>query len=100
VGGGGGGILMVHPFSPLKTQRTIYPPMTKYLIFVMSTPPYSHNFIREILVVILMFSGILPTCDMTFKIINKLKVNNDNFKFNDNFKSRIPIERTLKKHLL
>jgi hypothetical protein len=30
-------------------------------------------------------------CDVTFKIINKLKVNNDNFNFNDDFKNYVKI---------
>ena len=37
--------------------------------------------------------------DVTFKIINKLKVNNDNFEFNSNFKNYVTIEITLKKYL-
>ena len=36
---------------------------------------------------------------MTFKITDKLKINNDNFKFNGYFKSHITIERTLEEHL-
>jgi hypothetical protein len=40
-------------------------------------------FWRKMLVVLLMF----PSCDVTFKITNKLKINNDNFKFNGNFKA-------------
>ena len=35
---------------------------------------------------------------MTFKIINKLKVNKDNLKFNSDFKSHITIEKILEKH--
>ena len=35
---------------------------------------------------------------MTFKITNKLKINNNNFKFNDNFKSYITIKKTKKTH--
>jgi hypothetical protein len=31
---------------------------------------------------------------MAFKITNRLKVNNNNFKFNGNFKSHITAERT------
>ena len=34
---------------------------------------------------------------MAFKIINRLKDNNDNFKFNDDFKSHITVGRILKK---
>ena len=30
--------------------------------------------------------------NVTFKITNKLKVNNDNLKFNDNFKSHIIVK--------
>jgi hypothetical protein len=37
-------------------------------------------------------------CDTTFKITNILKVNKDNFKFNDNFKSHITIKRTSRKY--
>ena len=35
-----------------------------------------------------------PNYDVTFTIINRLKVNNDNFKFNNNFKSYIIVKRT------
>jgi hypothetical protein len=34
--------------------------------------------------------------DIPFKIINRLKVNNNNLKINDNFKSHIIIKRTPK----
>jgi hypothetical protein len=51
------------------------------------------------LVVLQVFTWYSPNCDVTFKITNKLKVNNDNFKFNSNFKSHITVERTPKKHL-
>jgi hypothetical protein len=51
------------------------------------------------LVVFLVFSSYSPNCDVDFKITNKLKVNNDNFKFNSNFKSHITVRRTLKKQL-
>ena len=34
--------------------------------------------------------------DVIFKIINKLKVNNNNFKFKDDFKNHIPIKRIKK----
>jgi hypothetical protein len=40
----------------------------------------------------------LFNCNVIFKIINKLKVNYNNFKLNDNFKSYITVERTLRKH--
>jgi hypothetical protein len=40
-----------------------------------------------------------PNCDITFKITNRLKVNNDNFKFNDDFKSHITVERLLEEYL-
>jgi hypothetical protein len=36
---------------------------------------------------------------VTFKIINTLKVNNNNFKFNSDFKSYITIKRKLEKRL-
>jgi hypothetical protein len=45
--------------------------------------------IRKMLGVLLMFSWCSLNCDITFKITNRLKVNNDNFKFNDDFKSHI-----------
>ena len=37
-------------------------------------------------------------CEVVFKITNKLKVNNDNLKFNDNFKMHITVEMTSEKH--
>ena len=51
------------------------------------------------LVVLVVFFWCSPNNDVTFKIINSLKVNNDNFKFNRDFKSYVIIERTLEKHL-
>jgi hypothetical protein len=36
---------------------------------------------------------------VTFKIINRLKVINNNIKFNGDFKSPIIVGRTLKKHI-
>jgi hypothetical protein len=38
--------------------------------------------------------------DMVFKITNRLKVNYNNLKFKDNFKSHITIEKTLEKYLI
>jgi uncharacterized protein YybS (DUF2232 family) len=40
----------------------------------------------EMLVVILVFFWCFLNYDVAFKIINRLKVNNNNFKFNGNFK--------------
>ena len=37
-------------------------------------------------------------CDTTFKITNRLKVNNDNLKFNSNFKSHIKVRKTSRAH--
>jgi ribosomal protein L35 len=34
---------------------------------------------------------------VSFKITNRLKINNDNFKFNNNFKRHIIVEKTQKK---
>jgi hypothetical protein len=51
------------------------------------------------LVVLLMFSRCSPNCDVAFKIINRLKVNNHNFKFNGDFKSYITVVRILEEHL-
>ena len=50
------------------------------------------------LCVLLVFFWYPYNCDVAFKITNRLKVNNDNLKFNSNFKSHITIERTPKKH--
>ena len=35
-----------------------------------------------------------PNCDVPFKITNKLKVNNDNFKSNGDFKRHITVKKT------
>ena len=43
--------------------------------------------------VFLMFFECSFNCDVAFKITNRLKVNNDNFKFNDDFKSYIIVEK-------
>jgi hypothetical protein len=53
---------------------------------------------KEMLVVLLVFFWCSPNYDVTFKITNRLKVNNDNFKFNCNFKSHIIVGRTLKEY--
>jgi hypothetical protein len=37
-------------------------------------------------------------CDVIFKITNRLKVDNDNLKFNGDFKSHITVRRTPKKY--
>ena len=43
--------------------------------------------------VFLVFFWCSYNYDMIFKVTNRLKVNNDNFKFNDNFKSHIIFRR-------
>jgi hypothetical protein len=40
------------------------------------------------------FFWCLFNYDVTFKIMNRLKVNNDNYKFNCDFKNHITIEKT------
>ena len=50
------------------------------------------------LVVLLMFSWYSPNNDVAFKFINRLKVNNDNFKFNGDFKSHVTVERIPGEH--
>jgi hypothetical protein len=42
----------------------------------------------------LMFSWYPRDCDVSFKITNRLKANNDNLKFNNDFKSHITVRRT------
>ena len=49
------------------------------------------------IVLLLAFSWYYLNYDGTFKMINRLKINNDNFKFKGNFKSHITIERTSKR---
>jgi hypothetical protein len=44
-------------------------------------------FLREMISALLVFFLYHPNCDMTFKITNRLKVNNSNFKFNYDFKN-------------
>jgi hypothetical protein len=48
---------------------------------------------EKMLVILLMFSWYFSNYDITFKIINRLKINNDNLIFNNNFKSHITIKR-------
>jgi hypothetical protein len=48
--------------------------------------------------VLLVFSWRLSSCDVAFKITNRLNVNYDNLKFNGNFKNHIKVGRTLKKY--
>jgi hypothetical protein len=55
-------------------------------------------YIREMLGILLVFSWCHPNCDVLFKITNRLKINNDNLKFNSNFKSHITVGRILEKH--
>ena len=47
---------------------------------------------------LLMFSWCLFNYDVTFKITNRLKINNKNLKFNDNLKNYITIEKIPKDH--
>jgi hypothetical protein len=47
---------------------------------------------RKILVILLIFFDFF-NYDVAFKIINKLKVNNNNFKFNGDFKNYVTVER-------
>jgi hypothetical protein len=56
-------------------------------------------YIREMLGALLVFSWCHPNCDVLFKITNRLKVNNDNLKFNGNFKSHITVGRNTRKTL-
>jgi hypothetical protein len=48
--------------------------------------------------VLIVFSRCPSNYDLTFKITDRLKVNNDNVKFNDDFKRHIIVERTLREH--
>jgi hypothetical protein len=48
--------------------------------------------------VLIMFSLCHSNCDASFKIINRLKVNNDNLKFNGDFKRHITVDKTSEKH--
>jgi hypothetical protein len=48
---------------------------------------------REMVGTLLMFFWYPHNYDVAFKIINRLKVNNDTLKFNDNFKSHITVGR-------
>jgi hypothetical protein len=47
----------------------------------------------KMLVIILVFSWYFSNYDLTFKIINRLKINNDNLIFHNNFKNHITIKR-------
>jgi hypothetical protein len=52
-------------------------------------------FYRDLLDILLDSPGVCPpSCNVTFKIINRLKVNNDNLKLNSDFKNYIIIKRT------
>ena len=55
---------------------------------------------RKMVGIFLTFFWCCINCDMTLKIINRLKINNNNIKFNDNFKRHIIIERIPEKHLI
>ena len=48
--------------------------------------------------IILVLSWYPLNCDVTFESTNRLKVNNNNFKFNSDFKSYITVVMTLRKH--
>jgi hypothetical protein len=54
--------------------------------------------LRKMLCVLLVFLWYSPNYDVTFKITNRLKINNDNLKFNGNFKSHITVVMTLREH--
>jgi hypothetical protein len=47
---------------------------------------------------LLVFPWCPSNCDVTFKITNKLKVNNNDFKFNGDFIRHIIIGRILGEH--
>jgi hypothetical protein len=50
---------------------------------------------------VMCYSNVLlmsSNCVVAFKITNKLKVNNDNLKFNSDFKSHITVEKTPGEH--
>jgi hypothetical protein len=47
---------------------------------------------------LLVLSWCHSNCDVTFKITNRLKVNNDNLKFNGDFKNHITVRMTPRKH--
>jgi hypothetical protein len=64
-----------------------------------STFVFFYNLKKKMLVIFLVFSWYSLNCDMAFKITNRLKINNDNFKFNGNFKCYITVGRTLEEHL-
>ena len=51
---------------------------------------------------LLVFFWYPPNYDITFEITNKLKVNNNNLKFNSDYKSytKENIRKTLKEHLI
>ena len=52
--------------------------------------------------VFLVFFWCSPNCDVVFKITNRLKINNDNLKFNDDFKSHIAVgghQENIREHL-
>jgi len=56
-------------------------------------------FTKKILSAVLVFFWCPPNCDVTFKIINRLKVNNDNFKFNSILKvDHITVGKTPKEY--
>jgi hypothetical protein len=50
---------------------------------------------KKMIRILLVFFRYSSNYDVTFKITNKLKVNNDNFKFNSDFKNYITVERIL-----
>jgi hypothetical protein len=52
----------------------------------------------EMICVFLVFFLCFFNCDVIFKITNRLKVNNDNLKFNSDFKGHITVRRTQKKY--
>jgi hypothetical protein len=50
------------------------------------------------IIVLLVFFWYFLNYDVLFKITNRLKVNNYNFKLNDNFKKYITVDKTPKEH--
>ena len=53
---------------------------------------------RKVLVVFLVFFWCSSNYNVTFKITNRLRVNNDNFKFSSDFKNHITIRKTPEEH--
>ena len=79
-------------------MHTPYASFFSFSVFLGNVEILIISYPWEVLVILLVFSWYPSNCDVTFKIINKLKVNKDNIKFKGDFNYHVTVGKALKKH--